>query len=68
MPSGMVTKLEFFFYYYFFFATQIVYRESKTAYIKEIILYKGNSRLNIIQNIHTFQARINEFQTTPRIC
>lgn len=41
---------------------------SKAASIEEIIFRKGNSRTNIIQNLYTFQAWINEVQTTPRIC
>lgn len=52
MPSGMVTKLEFFFFI-FFLPHKLFIESSKTAYIKEIILCKGNSKLNIIQNIYT---------------
>ena len=60
MPSGMGTKLEFLFFFYFIFLFFLPHKlfieSSKTAYIKEIILCKGNSRLNIIQNIYTFQV------------
>ena len=59
MPSGMGTKLEFLFfllYFFIFLPHKLFIESSKTAYIKEIILCKGNSRLNIIQNIYTFQV------------
>lgn len=69
MPSGIVTKLYNNYHYQFFFLpNKLFLGSSKAAHIKEIILCIENSRPNIIQNLYTFQARINELQTTPRIC